>query len=79
MRVPRSVDTVALYVCGVLLAVAIWRIELMNDKIDEVRTDQPSGQIVTTGQVSTERFLGESLNEWARRHEEARERFREGR
>ena len=78
MRVQRIIDSVALIGCGALLLIAIWRIEAMNEKLDDARTDHPGGQVVTTGKVRTERFLGEPVNEWARRHEEALERFEEG-
>lgn len=72
-------DIAATTACAVLLAVAIWRIQAVHDKLDEARTDQPSGQTVTADGITTERFLGEPLGEWARRHREALKQFEKGR
>lgn len=64
----------ALAVCATLLLLLLWRIEAMSDAIED-RGSMGSGQEVTTGPVTTERYLGESLQAWSRRHMDAIREF----
>jgi len=68
------VNLAAFAVAWILLAVCIWRIETVNDQLED-RGRTGSGQTVTTWPVSTERFVDEPLESWGRRHMEAVEAF----
>ena len=58
----------------ILLGVILWRVEVV---MDQTQREEGSGQVVTSGKVSTERFMEESLEEWRKRHEAAEDLFAE--
>lgn len=60
-----------------LSALCLWRIEVMNEKLDEQRPTEPvfAGQRLIAPGVTTERWMTdegpESPEAWKRRHDEA--------
>jgi len=63
-------DTAIRMLVAALLIVAIWRIEVVNQEISK-KAREGSGQIIAHCGVETERWFGETKQDWVERHYEA--------
>jgi hypothetical protein len=63
-------DTAIRVLVAALLVVAIWRIEVVNQVISK-KAREGSGQIIAHCGVETERWFGETKEDWVARHFEA--------
>ncbi len=60
--------------CALLLIAAIWGIHTLGDKLE---VGVGNGQSFTGDGVTTERWIGEDLEAWSKRHLSAVEEFEE--
>ena len=62
----KAFDLAVRLVTVLLLLLVLWRVEELVERSQA--TQRGSGQVVRSGRVETERWVGETLEEWQRRH-----------